>query len=116
MCYFVTVAVPVEQAAALEKSIPRGLALHPVAPGSILRVLPAGYRAYVLTSGMCSCELFRAPEPPANEGRRESAARLRRKYAKRGWSDAKAARALAQAASHATPEQTFVGLRPDVRA
>jgi hypothetical protein len=65
---------------------------------------------------MCSCELFRVSEPPAEEAPQARAARLRRKYAKRGWSDAKVARAIAQAAVHMRPEQTFVGLRPDVRA
>jgi hypothetical protein len=114
MCFFLTIGVPADNASRLEDAIPRGLAVHPVANPSILRMLPAGYRTFVLTSGSCSCDLYRAPTP-AIGATEDHAAKLRRKYARRGWSEAKIQRALAQAAVRPEPEEPFVGLRPDVR-
>jgi hypothetical protein len=112
MCYFVTVAVPETHAERLENSVPRDLAAHPVMNASIARHLPPKYRSYVLTTGMCSCDLFFSESPIRHNG--AHADKLRQKYEKRGWSKAKIDRALAQASPKRASEST-VGLRQDLR-
>ena len=110
MCYFITIGVPDSAAAALKKSVARGLRLDPGENHSIAQALPTEYRTFELTSGMCSCDLYHSGSV---SGFVTSDERLRKKYAKRGWSAAKIERALADGTSQpAQPE--FVGLRPDV--
>lgn len=113
MCYFVTVGVPEDKAAYLEEAFSRGLAASPATNASITRHLPDHYRTYVITRGMCSCDLFGGSLPRPDDG--SHARKLRRKYERRGWSETKIERALAQAASK-PPAETFVGLRPDLCA
>src|SRR4029077_12012849 len=63
----------------------------------------------------CSCDLFRRPASSNKETAETHADDLRRKYAKRGWSQAKVERAVTQASARPQPEEPFIGLRPDVR-
>ncbi len=112
MCHYVTVGVPAEKAGYLEQAIPRGLVADPTANHSIARHLPKDYRTYLVTSGMCSCDLFRRPVGPVEQEAHRK--KFHKKYQKRGWSKAKIERAMAQAASKA-PAVTFSGLRPDLR-
>ena len=113
MCYFVTVGVNEDNASWLLDSIPRGMAIYPYANKSITKHLPKSYRTYVITSGMCSCDLFRRSfeNSPSAE---EHTDRLRLKYEKKGWTPAKIQRAIDQS-SATQPLETFVGLCPDLR-
>jgi hypothetical protein len=114
MCFFVTIGIPDGGAADVEESVPRGFALDRVANRSVLAKLPAHYRTYLLTTGGCSCALFSESASRVNVAAEDHATQLRRKYAKRGWSEAKVERAIAQAASKLDiNEQRFVGLRSD---
>lgn len=115
MCFFLTIGVPGGDVAVLEAAVPRGLAVSLIENQSVLRRLPADYRTYVLISGMCSCGLFMEPARAKKHTAETHAAKLRRRYAKLGWSQAKVERAVAQASARPEPEQEFVGLRPDVR-
>ncbi|OAI41309.1 hypothetical protein AYO40_03375 [Planctomycetaceae bacterium SCGC AG-212-D15] len=115
MCYFVTVGVPEDRAACLEAAIPRGLAATPAANPSITRHLPKRYRTYIITTGMCSCDLF-FPSSPAPRDEGAHADKLRRKYEKQGWTKAKIERAIAQSqsSSRSPPEPPPAGLGPDL--
>ena len=109
MCYFITIGVRESAAARLKKSL-AGLRLNPVENHAIRQALPPEYQSFELTSGMCSCDLYHSGSV---SGFRRSAKRLRKQYAKRGWSEAKIERAVAEATSRPTQPE-FVGLRPDV--
>jgi hypothetical protein len=109
MCFFLTIAVPEEHADQMFDTFGPGFHLGPTANESVLSALPARYTARVLTSGGCSCDLYVRSGTADDANPSEH---LRRKYAKRGWSDAKIARAVEQA-TQAKP-LTFSGLRKDV--
>ena len=69
MCYFVTVGMPKSGDADFKAAVPRGMAAHATHNRSIMQHLGENYTAYLLTSGMCSCELFgpyEEEEPPEN--------------------------------------------------
>jgi hypothetical protein len=112
MCYFLTVALPEAKTVALTTHVPRGFAVWECENRSIARSFPAGFRSHLVTSSMCSCDLFRRPWIEERSTARED--RLRRKYARQGWSQAKIARALTPA-TVGRHRETFVGLRPDLR-
>jgi hypothetical protein len=110
MCYYITIAVRGSRAALLRESVPRGLTLSAAENRSIARHLPDEYRSFELTAAMCACDLYHrgsAGQP------RSARKRLRKKYVKRGWSESKIERALAEATSRAVRPE-FAGLRPDV--
>ena len=107
MCYFVTVAVPQSAEHQLIGLVPRGLALYRCDNPSIAQHLPAIFRSFFLTSGMCSCDLFsRAIEAESPERRTD---RLRKKYAKRQWSTAKIERAIASTLAAHKPNSAPAG-------
>src|SRR3954447_12403694 len=93
MCFFVTLAVPSQHARRIGEVFARGFQTRPAANASVAAVLPAGYAARLITSGMCSCDLYARPRGAAAP---DPAAHLRRKYEERGWSEAKIKRALEQ--------------------
>jgi hypothetical protein len=112
MCFFVTIAVPSQHAEQIGEVFARGFQTRPTANAGVTAVLPAGYAARLITSGMCSCDLYARPR---DAGVPDPAAHLRRKYEKRGWSEAKIKRALEQV--EVQPSKTnraTSGFRPDV--
>lgn len=114
MCYFLTIGVPDEAANAFESAISRGLAAHRMQNPSIEAVLPKDVATYVLISGMCSCDLYTPEREPPN--RQTEITRLRRKYARLGWSEAKIDRAVAGSISKGDARRgREPGLRDDVR-
>jgi len=112
MCYFLTVAVPGRHAAAFTNAIPRGMCAHSTQNPSLTQYLQ-GFQGFLLTTGMCSCDLYHPP--PADHA--SDVDQRRKKYEKLGWSVAKIQRALAAAETHAqhSAKPDFVGLRPDTR-
>ena len=113
MCYFVTIAVPAQHADGISGVFGRGYQVFPTANRSVTAALPAGYSAHLLTSGMCSCDLYARPR---DAGAPVPEARRRRDYENRGWSETKIRRALQQAKASARSkwQEPFVGFRPDV--
>jgi hypothetical protein len=112
MCFFLTIAVPAGCAGEFEAAIPRGLAALPCDNRSLQSQLPRDFSTFLLTSGGCSCDLFRrnSVELPSPDPER-----LRKRYEKRGWSAAKIERALKDASHSHRALSSFVGLRADVR-
>ena len=111
MCYFVTIGVPERHAGRIRDTFSRGYQLDETKNASVLAAFPQNYAARLVTSGMCSCGLYARPRSPLS-GNREQ--RLRRKYAKRGWSEAKIARAIAEAGVDEQVAMSFSGLAPVV--
>jgi hypothetical protein len=108
MCYFITIGVPAKLVSALEE-FHREYKLTPHGNASIRKAFGAEHKPFTITSGGCSCSLY--SQPGEQQGKQE--ARLRAKYKKKGWSQAKIDRAMANK-SHAT-QYKFNGLHPDLR-
>ena len=114
MCYFIALGVPATADSRLLDEFGRGFMLLPTSSASICRALPSAFKARLLTSGMCSCDLYvkpgiQPPETPTEE--------LRTRYRKRGWSEVKIDRAVSQATAKSEIVQpAFSGLRADVAA
>lgn len=112
MCYFITLAIRTRAADRIQEVFGREFMLPETRNPSLGRALPEGYCLKLLITGMCSCDLY-APHgagPPAPD-----VDRLRKKYAKLGWSQAKSERAIAAAvAKHEAEPNYFQGLRPDI--
>jgi len=108
MCYYITLAVPSEYSETVSRFKTCGFRPSPVSNSSVLALLPPGHKTFLVTSGMCSCDLY-FPEP-ADRPSSKSPERLRKKYAKKGWSEAKILRALQnceKAYSHTEYETGF---------
>jgi hypothetical protein len=112
MCYFLTVAVPAKHVARIGEVFGRGFQAYPTANASVRAAIPEHFEAHLITSGMCSCDLYfgsRASAAP------DHAARLRHKYERLGWNEAKIQRALAQSAAIAAKTSRLKsGFREDV--
>jgi hypothetical protein len=111
MCFFITIAVPAQKAGLVEEVFGRGFHTAPTANASVAAALPAGYAALLVTDGHCSCDLYAAPQSPTGRNPEDH---LRKKYAKRGWSDAKIARAVEQGKASGPKNLHTRGLRADV--
>jgi len=114
MCYFITVAVPMESIEAARREVPRGFHAGVGAMGdnaSLTSTLPSGYGTFVLTSGGCSCGMYQRELPERIE---PSPDHLRGKFAKKGWSASKIERAVKQAALVRPRPVDFLGYRSDV--
>ena len=91
MCYFITIIVPEQFLREKAVKTPRGLALTPMENPSIQKRIFKNEVQLALTSGGCSCDLYSVPnEYDAEE---PSQPDYSKKYAKKGWSNAKIARA-----------------------
>ena len=88
MCWFVTVALPAADAAALERAehVRRQLHLSPAGVGGV----PAGFFGQLVTRGGCSCDLLPSTPPDLEVELEKEEKRLRRKQ----FSEAKVARVL----------------------
>ena len=73
--------------------------------------MEVGCHGYALTDRHCSCDLYSWPAD--QKGAKETLLKLRRKYEKRGWSEAKIQRALNDPSAYIKPNK--IGLRADVR-
>lgn len=113
MCYFLTLGVPDSSVGLLRVKFGRGFELLPTSNPSICRVLPASFRTLLLTSGMCSCDLYAKPggRPPEMSAEAQMA-----RYRKRGWPGAKIERAVQASAGARTGPFGFSGLRADIAA
>jgi hypothetical protein len=112
MCFFLTIAVPAKHVDDIVGTFGRGFQTHHSVNAAVSAALPEGYVAHVLTSGMCSCDLYARPGGAAADS---PADHLRRKYEKRGWSEAKIVRALKQAeAAQSKSQRPICGVRADV--
>ena len=113
MCYFITVAVDEKYVALMKAKLRSSFHLSSTGNHTIVDSLRADEVAFVLTDGMCSCDLYCRPH--AIEDNEE---KLRRKYAKPkykklGWSEDKINRAIAD--SLRKPPGELTGLRADLR-
>jgi hypothetical protein len=114
MCYFIGIGLPPPAAGRLLEEFGRGYMLSPTSNASIRAGLPASFHPRLLTSGMCSCDLYHRPGVPSPE---PSPERMRDRYRKRGWSEAKIDRAISRSrASPRAARSGFSGLRADVAA
>jgi len=114
MCYYITIAAPTKCATDVSALIDRGLQIHPTRNPAVMASLPDGLTAWILMEATCSCGMYVSPRAPDAPTETE---RLRKKYAKSGWSDAKIDRAVTQsAARHSASQPNWSGLRPDVVA
>ena len=114
MCYFLTLALPSSSVSRLRDEFQRGFVVLPTSNPAIRRALPGSFELRLLTSGMCSCDLYR--EPGSQFPPRPSEDELRARFEKRGWSRAKIERAVSQSLARADGRLSFSGLRADVAA
>ena len=113
MCYFITIGIKEDAADELRQIVPRGMRIDKSSSAWLSQLMGEGWRQFVLTSGGCSCDLYREAAA-ADEDEAGRIDRLTRKYVKKGWSDAKIQRAIGSRASKPKRDD-FVGLRQDVR-
>jgi hypothetical protein len=116
MCYLVTIGTR-ELWSGVEVLPGRDqlLAVRPSTNGSLRAVFPPEDHLFEITSGHCSCDLVIGEARPTVEDR---LARLRAGYEKRGWSQTKIARAVAdcqfaqerQLDTRAAPKEHLVAL------
>lgn len=112
MCYFLTVAVPIQYGDLIEGVFQSEFQTIIGTNPTVTDALPANYVTRVVTTGFCSCELYSQPGRPRPE---QLAEQLQRKYEKRGWSQAKIQRAVEQAVqSQARFPASAGGIREDV--
>jgi len=111
MCYFITIGIPESKAGDLEEQARPGMSAWRCENSHIMAHLDAGFQGYVLTIGMCSCDLYRSPTD--DETMEDTIRRLQEKYRKKGWTEAKVQRAIADATATWNPEVR--GLRRDAR-
>ena len=111
MCFFLTIAVPAKHVDQIGAVFGRGFQSRLSVNPSVESALPTGFAARIVTRGTCSCDLY----GPAHQAPSvDSADHLRRKYERRGWSNAKIARAIEQASNSRRPGSGASGLRVDV--
>ena len=108
MCYFLDIAVP-ERFAELVES-PRGLHIGRHHDPAMVAALGPSFAIFTVEDGGCACKLYTAPRADPAKDRAEA---QRQKYKRMGWSEAKIARALADAAA-APDHEREPGLRRDV--
>ena len=109
MCYLLTFAVPSQVTPSTRT---RGFHIAPHSNEGGGHVYAAGMSVFSITSGECSCGLVSSGRSEADSGKTE---KLRRKYEKQGWSQAKISRALGDR-SEQQSQKTVQPLRPDIEA
>ena len=111
MCYFITIAIPKEKDEILASNKIRGIELSRTLNESIIKSIPNDYCAFLITSGMCSCDLFAEEQEVVDKQKLEAS--LRKKYTKKGWSKSKIDRAISQSTSSSEKNASY-GLREDI--
>ena len=95
MCPFVTLIAPTDDVAALRAVMERhGRAAEPIDNPSIRKVLRDGERQYITTRGHCDCGTVLAPRHRTAQTFEEKLAKEETRMRRKGWSDAKIARAI----------------------
>jgi hypothetical protein len=111
MCFFVTIAVPPNASDAVARAAGE-FEISTQANGWISSHV--GDRAtFVVTAGMCSCDLYRRNDD--GERARKKLEKARRKYAKRGWTQTKIESTVASLRTDGDRAPRFIGLREDAR-
>ena len=111
MCYFITLGIQADRLSVLNTAVPRDLSAWRCENPYILKHMEVGCHGYALTDRHCSCDLYSCPS--GQKGSTDPLFKRRRKYERRGWSEAKIQRALDDSSAHGKPVK--VGLRDDVR-
>ena len=95
MCHFVTLIVPTDEVAAVREIMRRHERdAKPIDNPSVRAVLHDGEHQYLTTPGHCDCGTVLAPRHETPETFEDTLAKKRARMKRRGWSDAKIARAL----------------------
>jgi hypothetical protein len=95
MCHFITLIAPTDDAAAVASIMERhGRAAKPMDNPSINKVLRNGERQYLTTRGHCDCGTALAPRHQTLEAFEEKLAKEAARMRRKGWSEAKIARAI----------------------
>lgn len=107
MCHYVTLIAAADDREALNAIMDRhGRAAEPIDNPSVRRLLLPGERQYLTTRGHCDCGTVLAPRhPESREDFEDRLAREASKLARKGWSEAKIARA--------TEDRRKAAARPD---
>lgn len=113
MCYVITMGFKEDAAEEARQIVPLGMRIEKSSNPCVSRAMGEGWRQFLLTSGGCSCDLYRETAGK-EENEKDCIERLTRKYVKKGWSDAKIQRAIGSRATKSKRDD-FVGLRQDVR-
>ena len=109
MCYYVALGIKDGDQAMLQKLAPSDCRVAACQNESVARQMGGRVNVYDLLHDMCSCAFYQ----PRGLSRRQSVVdRLRRKYEKKGWAEAKIQRAIGDEAVRRRNE--FIGLRPDI--
>lgn len=106
MCHFLTIAVPRKTVPDVPNAFRRTIRFDEQANPSVTEHVPRDWICFTATSGGCSCDFYRVAIEPW-----DSTLRRRKKYEKKGWSDAKVQRALG---CHKETTLRPTGLREDI--
>lgn len=93
MCYFITMAVPCSSTDRVLSLSEPGLSLQKTRNLSARAAAGNGKDAILVTGGGCSCAWYREPR---SLKRQQNSISLREKYSKKGWSQSRIERVLAQ--------------------
>lgn len=113
MCYFITVAVDEKHESMLKQKLRSSFTLLPSQNPSIARHLKPQDKSFLITNGMCACDLFAKPHLIENNEEKLRQKFSKPKYKKLGWTKAKIERVIADSLSK--PGKDFSGLREDLR-
>lgn len=111
MCYFITITVPKAESDKITTTLPRNLHCFITNNKSITTHIPPDYISYCIITGMCSCDLFH-PAHPEEDGKEKEALIL--KYKRKGWSESKIQRALADHETSISTKNKTYGFREDL--
>jgi hypothetical protein len=95
MCHFITLIAPTDDAIAVRAVMEQhGRAAQPIDNPSVRKVLRDGERQYLTTRGHCDCGTALAPHHDTQEAFEEKLVKEEARMRRKGWSDAKIARAI----------------------
>jgi hypothetical protein len=113
MCYFITVAVDGKHESTLKQKLRSSFTLLPSENPSIASYLKPQDISFLITNGMCACDLFAKSHLIENSEEKLRQKYSKPKYKKLGWTEAKIERAITDSLSK--PSKDFSGLREDLR-
>ncbi|WP_374412981.1 hypothetical protein [Novosphingobium colocasiae] len=95
VCHFITLVAPTDDAKAVAAVMERhGRAATPIDNPSVRKVLRVGEHQYLTTRGHCDCGTVLAPRHDTPEAFEAKLAKEMVRMKRKGWSDAKIARAI----------------------
>lgn len=113
MCYFIAIAVPKQFDQYLQTRLSTEFYLETLSNHSILQMIQCDQVAYWVTTGACSCSLYQNPDAFDKKIARIKKKYYQPKYKKRGWTEAKMQRAIAD--QLANMQKINLGLRFDLK-